>query len=316
MFLLSAFFSLSLAWACQTKVSPWGSFNSTQYREDLVQYNLTELFDFSMAQPWTCQVVASPAAIVDQNTSIQTRALDQFHFADVPEVANFISNTTFFAVYDNSHVLIQEVDLDGEGFGRQTVHLFGRPGVDAVCTDVVLNAALGRAYIVCHSDFASKLDKFIYLAEIDAKTGAELNVLSVPVNPAYPVTHRMRVGVYSLWPADSKGSVVPYVLVYDQGGSSAYASANQWFFVFSGAQSGNLKPEGFVSLNLTNLSFRTMFDIYSYQNQLLVSGRNNSDTTLGFAYCYFTLGSSIGSLLGEEHLHQLSHGSSLGSSLV
>jgi hypothetical protein len=103
----------------------------------------------------------------------------------------------------------------------------------------------------------------------------------------------MRIGVFNLWPADAKGSVVPYVLVYDQGGSSAYASANQWFFVFSGAQTGNLRPEGFASLNITDLSFKTMFDIYNYQNQLLISGRNNSDTTLGFAFCYFSLGSPI-----------------------
>lgn len=291
--LFSSFLSLCLAAVLRAKISPWGSFNTTQYQDDLVQYNLTELFDFSSAQPWTCQVVASPATIVDQNTSIQTRILDQYHFTDVPEVANFITNTTFFAVYDNSRILIQEVSLDGESFGQQTVHLFGRPGVDAICTDVALNAVLGRAYVVCHSNLSSKLDKYIYVAEIDAQTGAELNVVSIPFDVAYPVAHRMRVGVYNLWPADAKGSVVPYVLVYDQGGSSAYASANQWFFVLSGAQSGNLKPEGYASLNLTNLNFNTMFDIYDYQNQLLISGRNKTESTLGFAFCYFTLGGQI-----------------------
>ena len=291
--LLSSFISLCLTLLTRSKIIPWGTFNTTNYHEDTLQYNLTELFDFSQSKKWSCDVVTSPASIFDQNTSIQTKDLSIYEFVDIAETAEFISNTTFFAIYDDSHILIQNVNLDGESFGDLTVHTFGRPGVNAVCTDVVLNPTLNRAYITCHSAFTSKMDKYIYVAEVDATTGVEINLVTWPMDPQFPTAHRLRIGLYDLWPADSKGAVSTYVIVYDQGGASAYSSSNQWFYVLSGAQTGNLKPEGYASLNTPDLAFKTMFDIYSFQNQLLVSGRDSSDKFLGFAYCYFTLGKTI-----------------------
>lgn len=281
--------SAVLATYVQAIIRVKNQYNVTVYNEDLLQYNISDLFDLSQASNYTCQTTFAPAHIYNKDSVLQTKNLTQYGFGDEPEIAEFVTNTTFYAVYDNKNIVIQDVNLDGESFGDMLVYNFGTPGIDAVCTDLTVNAILNRIYVACMTSLNATVQNFnIYVLELDGNTGQLINMLTVPQQPSNLVQHRLQIKIANMWPLDPRGQVTPYAYVYDQGVSSGLSQGNQWLLVLKGVQTGDLFSAGYATFNTTQLNLKSLYDIFPYENQLLVMGKIRSgDNTINLGYCGF-----------------------------
>lgn len=282
--------ALTLLWATLSgfstaSIAVKNSYKTTSASLDRLQFNITDLFSASDIDSVTCTTSAPDAAsFFNQDSVVNWRNLSDYHFGDQPDVVEYVDDQHFYAVYDNSNIVLQAVNLDHESFGAPVENSFGLPGSDAVCTDLVHNTALGRVYVVCMSNVTSKQHDNIYVVEVDEKTGNKLNL--VTVEQKYDVLHRLQIRLVTMWPDSQHATPNTFVLVYDQGVSTGVTSANKWFLVLDNADKGNLLSLGFASLVGTDFSFSYMHDIYGYDHQLLISGKQTNGT-LGLAYCGF-----------------------------
>ena len=279
--------SVFLAAAVKATLEPIQVLNSTNSYEDKLQWNITSLFKVSDIDTVTCTSDSPAVTFFNQNTTLFSKSLLPYNFGDEPEISEIITNQSFYAIYDNSNILIETLNLDHESFGVPIVARFSRPGANAVCTDLALNSKLNRIYLVCMSN-VSESENQINLVEFDARTGATIGKPTVIKSDQYKVVHRLQIKIVSTWSAP--GVVTNYVIVYDQGVSTGITSTNRWFAVFSGPDSGSLIFAGYAELsNDSGFKFAYMHDIYGYQNQLLVMGQPATGEKLSMAYCGFEL---------------------------
>ena len=82
--------------------------------------------------------------------------------------------------------------------------------------------------------------------------------------------HRLQVQVVPNRKPDNSTS--DYVVVYDQGITSAYSTKNQWAWVLNGGEQGNLNSLGLV--DLPEGSFSILFDMFPINGGILVTGKN------------------------------------------
>lgn len=277
--------SLLMLGLAKCQISPLTPLNVTVTNTDLIQINLTSIFNFGgySSNNVTCDTRQSPGSVFYYNNSIFTRSLP-VNYTNEPEIVNFVTNTSLFIIFDNTNVMIQSVNLDAESFGGAIFTTVGMPGVTAVCTDVEYNKNLQRYYVVCMTDLNQTIDKYIYIYEIDANTGAKLNQFSVPQPVNQSVAHRTQISFVHMF--SGRGVVTTYVLVYDQGKSSSYATNNKWALVLGGADSGNLYTIGYSDLSVLN--FVAIYDLFGVRGGVLVTGRNVStplNTTFTMAHC-------------------------------
>ena len=196
------------------KLSVKNQYNVTATRDDLLQFNISDLFDLSASASHTCDVVGSPATIFTPNTTIYQKDLSNYHYADEPEIVELVTNTTFYAIYDNSEIFIQPVNLDAESFGASLSVNFSRPGSDAVCTDLAFNRDANKIYLVCQSDLASLKHDNIYIIELDATTGSRLSTpITIPQLEGNLVTHRLQIKIVDM--QISQGVFSTFAVVYD-----------------------------------------------------------------------------------------------------
>jgi hypothetical protein len=283
----SSLISLFMAYTVKATIVPWGQLSTVNYQTDKLQFNISQLFDVSGANGLQCTTINSLGQTYNRSNFTSYKDYSGSGFQDQPEIAEFISNTTYYAVFENSWIFIQNISLDGQNFTNQVTANFNMPGADAVCTDIALNKYLNRIYIACMSNLNSVLHTNIYIVEVDANTGARLNLVTVTQLESNPVKHKVQIKLVDLYPMAQGGQITSYVIVYDQGVSSALGSGNSWLYALTGARSGNLNAAGFVMLN-SGTGGATIYglqDVYEYQHQLLVMGRTVSGGPLSMVYC-------------------------------
>jgi hypothetical protein len=284
MVLFNAFVSAIMLGMSYASISVRNTYTPTSSSHDLLQFNITDLFTVSDIDSVTCTTSDPAATFFNQDSVINFRNLSQYHYGDQPEIVEYVSDQSFYAVYDNSNIVIQTVNLDHQSFAAPIQADFGLPGSDAVCTDLVINEAINRVYIACMSDLSSTKHDNIYIVEVDSKTGQRLNVITVHQN--FPVLHRLQIRLVTGWPDSQHASPNLFVIVYDQGVSTGVTSGNKWFLVLDNADKGNLVSVGFANLATSDFSLKYLHDIYGFDHQLLISGQA-ANGTLGMAYCGF-----------------------------
>lgn len=284
MVILTALLSAVMLGTTLADISVKNSYKITNANLDRLQFNVTDLFTVSDLDSVTCTTSSPAANFFNQDSVINFRNLSDYHYGDQPEIVEYVSDQSFYSIYDNSNIVIQGVNLDHQSFTAPVQNNFGMPGSDAVCTDLVLNEVINRIYVVCMSDFSSQKHDNIYIVEIDAKSGEKLNTLTI--HQDYDVLHRLQIRLVTTWPDSQHATPNLVVIVYDQGVSTGVTTANKWFLVLDNADKGNLVSHGFATLVGTDFSFLYMHDLYGYDHQLLISGKQ-SNGTLGLAYCGF-----------------------------
>lgn len=297
----SALASLCLVALSKCTVTPTSTvFNLTNYREDLIQLNMTQLFNLDGSKNPQCQVYQSAGAIYNATTPIATKNYSQQGYGDIAEVFNFVSNTTAFGVFDDSQVMVQNITLDAESFSGVVYFGFNRVGANAVCTDVELNPKLNRLYVACitkpqssRRNGLAQTPSSVWLIELDATSGTEYNRIMVNQDANHTFTHRAQITLMYIRPYDHRGDVTLYVFVYDQGISSAYTTSNQFALVFGNGDSGNLTSLGYA--DITGVNLNAVYDYFNYEGEVLVTGKNisNFNAPIVIGFCGFTFSQSL-----------------------
>lgn len=167
----------------------------TVTHEDILQFNISTIFDVSTAVDPVCDVKASAAEYFDYNTSLATKNLSDYHFGDQPEVVNMVSNSTVYAIYDNNRILIQDLNLDHLSFGELTVVDFGRPGTDAICTDLNLYERTDTLYITCFTNVSQRENRNMFLLTVNSIDGKIKKTYKRPIDEDHPAIHRLQVQI-------------------------------------------------------------------------------------------------------------------------
>ena len=292
MSLLSLVASLGLIAVSACKVVPKPAPNVTVYHKDLLQFNVSDIFSYGANV--TCDSFGgSIAEYFTPSTEIATKDISNFHFGDEPEVVQFVSNTSVFAVFDNSQVLIQPINLDHESFGTPISKNFGRPGAEAICTDVAFNKKTNRIFISCFAkQSVMTANSTLWIYELNGDSGDTVGHYTTTLDDdKQKIVHRANV---MLVPIKRGANLELGVIVYDQGISSGLVDNNKWVWVLSGADSDALGDHGVIDLSGA-LKLTSVYDIFGLRDGLLVTGKNSSvpNDMIRLAWCQLSLAGQV-----------------------
>ena len=134
--------------------------NATLYSRDSVQVNVSELFDLSLA---VGDVAFSPSTgrLVTKDTPFGEIDLTGYGFASV-DFVHFIDNQTYVAIFDEAHILVHTVNLDGASIYSEVKQDFLKPGKNIKCSDMDINREMSRLYLACFSRPTDSDDGFMF----------------------------------------------------------------------------------------------------------------------------------------------------------
>ena len=282
---ISSLATLLLAGASRA-VTVHNTYNVTVFYQDKLQFNMSDLFYTAASQNLVCSANdTNSTTIVTPTTVLGSVDLSSYHFADLPDVGEFVSNQTFYAIYDESTLLIQNITLDGVKFSNLTVATFGTPGVTQVCTDIHHNPRFGRIYVVCQSNFSNPKPWNWYVYELDDVTGATISTITQPQLDNTTVAHRLQIKYIEVLQPERGQPPVPIVIIYDQGLSSGITLSNRWIGVFTISRNSLAWNNYAWFSNQQDLTVNNLYDIFSYENHMIVSGKLQNSTILSLGYC-------------------------------
>ena len=278
--------SLGLAAVASATVVPKPAPTLTVYHEDLLQFNLTDLFSYGAGVSCTS---VDGAKYTKPWDDIDVKDITNLHIAEQPEIVQFINNNSLVAVFDNSNVYIQNVNLDHETFGTTFYKPFGTPGAESVCSDVAYNKYTDRIFITCFAKKGGKTDKTtLYLYEINAADGTTVGTYQNTLDDdTQKLVHRANVMLVPL----IRGRDLDWgLIVYDQGISSGTVTTNKWVWVLSGARTDALTDLGVVNFD-KSLLLNTIYDMFHHYDGILVTGKTGStpDSPFQIAYCHISV---------------------------
>lgn len=262
------------------KITPKITPNITVYEKDALQFNVTYIFDTDFAEGFTCTSLGgSNAEYIIPNTIISTKDITNLGFMDNPEVAKLLSNNTVFSVYDNSQILIQSLTVDQLRFGETHQANFGRPGADAVCTDMAYNKDDGVLYVGCFSVKSNtNPDSILTIKRLNDSTGEVMQPeysVKLDDEKKQKIAHKLGMQFTTLVSGSTK---LRGLVLYDQGTSSGQVSGNKWGWVLSIGSSGILFDYKVVDLP-ADFKLTSVYDFFGVRNGLIITGKNSSVLT-------------------------------------
>lgn len=253
---------------------------------DILVYHLDDVFDVTAAKG-NVTFTTTAGYIRDYRSRVANMTLDQDQHLSVNAV-DFIDNQTFAAVLDSTHMYIQTVNLEGNGFGSSLDYQYIKLGANMRCDDVEIYHPTKRAYVACWNIKEATEDPgSIYILEFDLTQTANATkprVLTVPQTDLLDVQFRIRLG---LWNLTSGSTNQPYIILYDQAISASLQNFNKWFLIFDHLADGYINYRGIVSINDFYPNLRTLYDIFYFNNQLLITGKFFTDTKISMIACTY-----------------------------
>lgn len=206
-------------------------------------------------------------------------------FAKV-EVVEFIDNSTFGVVLDNSHAIIQAVDLEGNRFTENVDFTYVRFGSNVRCDDLEYYKPTQMIYIACWDieDDPQAEPGPLFLIEVELFDTSKYRVIDVNQTDGFHIQHRIRMGIWNLPQA---GANETYLILYDQGMSSTEVFNNKWMRVFDGIRTGKADYAGVVDIQKGFPNARALYDIFYFNEQLLMTTSIQGETFISMTSCNF-----------------------------
>jgi hypothetical protein len=276
-------------------ILPQNSFNYTVYIQDKIQIPLNnEMFIMSNPLNSSCSTYSSIGDVIYPNDILTQQDYTTYSFSAAPTVTEFINNITYFAVYDNVNVVVQNLTLNHYNFSAPFMFTIPSVGANLACTDVELNTILNRVYIGCGTspnapNQTETSSVFIY--EVDFTSGNLINTVNFDVPK---ITHRIQLKIAPI--RNEKAPPTSYLLAYDQGISSGLPESNIWVAVLNGPSAGNLFIPTVLNLSTSNLNFLSMYDMFPHRDQLLVTGKNSASPSAPIMINLCSINSNQGTL--------------------
>ena len=255
----------------------------TLMQNDSYVFYMNEVFNVSQVKG-TPNFTTSSGELRTYLTPIAERRLEG-SFAKV-EVVEYIDNSTFGVVLDNSHAVIQYVDLEGNRFDKNIDFSYFRFGANIRCDDLEVYKPTGKVYIACWDRELEPEEKPgpIQLIELDLYNTSNYKVIEVNQTDGFSIQHRIRMGIWNL----PQGSVnETYLVLYDQGMSSTDVFKNKWIRVFDRIRVGAVNYVGVVDILQGFPNARALYDIFYFNHQLLITSSIQGESFISMTACNF-----------------------------
>ena len=264
---------------------------ATIMQNDILVYYMNEVFNLSQARP-PISFTANHGWIRDYKTVLNKMEYPfPYHTVNAFE---YINNQTFAVVLDNRNVIIQTVDLEGLTFTTSIAFTYRLLGAQIRCDDVEIYYPEGLIFIGCWSTVSGQGIEPgpIFLVVVDMHDTTNYNVITVPQTDGFNLQTRLRLG---LWPlSQGSGSQDVFVFLWDQTASGTNQFNTQWTRVFSGVETGQPKYAGLVNITQGFPQLRTLYDMFLFNNQILISSSILGKANIQFTACnYYETNSSF-----------------------
>lgn len=288
---LIAVFGVLLLVGLIKSVSVKSNPTATLLFEDKVQYNLTELFS-NMGPNLNCSVPKDNKAKLffpggpDKGTFFAHKDFgDHYNFTDRPTAAGMLTNSSFYAVYDNHYLVIQNVSLDGQTFGATVVKPIVIMGDRYQCFDAIYNEELNQIYVGCMTEYSpnSNTTGHFTVAAYDLSTQSFFKNTPINQQNSFQFKHRLQVKAVKTKNPQNK-ALQWFLMVYDQGYSTGLSADNKWAYLYGMSPDG-LVPVGFAPFLSGGPALTFVYDFFAFEEGFLVTGKKNQKENYVFAKC-------------------------------
>lgn len=244
---------------------------------------MDRIFDLSKVKG-TPSFMTNIGKIRNYTTPLATREFEAEH--QKVEVVEYIDNSTFGVVLDNSMAVIQSVDLEGNRFTKSINFTYFEFGANIRCDDIEVFRPTNKGYVLCWDieEDQQLPPGDIYLIEFDLDSPSNKRVLNVSQKDGFSAKFRLRLG---LWNLPQGGVDETYIIIYDQGMSSTQVFGNKWIRVFDRIRLGSANYVGVVDLTAAFPSARSLYDIFYFNSQLLITTSIKGEETISMTSCSF-----------------------------
>lgn len=193
-----------------------------------------------------------------------------FHDFQKMNYIKHINDYLVAIVFDNTKIVIQEININGKSFGDHTVYDLSKIGPKVFCSDVTYNPLRDYVYVGCYPAQSTGADKSLRIHTIDLKIKAEANVLLVPQDDGFIIRNRLMLFIQAA--TQESNDQDNFLILYDQGTShSQQTRLNNKIRVLRNVDFGNLKF--FKLLELDSQDFTAVYDFLSYKETIVVTCR-------------------------------------------
>ena len=259
--------------------------DATLMQNDAYVYYMNKVFDVSKVKGIPT-FTTNNGTLRTAMTPITERAIEG-GFAKV-EVIEYIDNSTFGVVFDNSHAVVQYVDIEGNRFTKNIDFSYFRFGVYTRCDDLEVYKPTSKIYIACWDteQVGEEEPGPVFLIEVDMKNTDNFNVIDVNQTDGFSIQHRIRMGI---WTLPQGGAEDTYLVLYDQGMSSTQVTKNKWMRVFDRIRVGKAAYVGVVDIGRDFPNARSLYDIFYFNQQLLLTTSIIGESFISMTSCDFLL---------------------------
>lgn len=272
--------------------------------KDKFSLYMNELFDLSASSNPYFRVQGSSARVVNFTTPFRNFSLEAFDIHTIHQIID-LGDGIVGILFNNKSALFLPFSKDGKYFGQPVLFTDSNIGVNTACDDMVLNTLAARVYISCHQIGATKQEPgSAYVYEVDYQTGERIQKITIDQSDGYFVESTSKLRLVDLVQGSGR---TRFLIFYSQAlGGSLGLRSNFYFRYLTGVDSGNLSynPAHVVDFQKTNVNFKVFYDLFQYQNELILSGVPATADAIALTSCYFDAQSV--QLLCRPAIHQTS----------
>lgn len=262
----------SMAATALSKITPTTDRDYVLGPKDITAVRMVELFDLSQAKsPWF--KAPSGMTVFNASTEVVTKSLTEFNVQDIHQIID-MGNGLVGILYNKKSLMVLPISKDGKSIGTPRVFNNTRLGTYEMCDDLVINTELARIYMSCHDENASKEEPGnSYIYEIDYQDLSQIQRIVIDQSDGFfvEVSSKLRLFDHSV-----SGSAKGVLILYSQTlvGTGSTLGTSRFLRYCTNADRGNLKCDAKNVINLTNsnLYYRSLYDIYIYNNFLMFTG--------------------------------------------
>lgn len=265
---------------------------------DKVEFKMTEIFDLSQAEG-TLKFTATQTAgegtgspigkVYDWNENFNTLQYPDQVFSMIKP----IDDRSFILFNEAATGTYQEMTPDGSLPGNFWTHEYKvLSTAKVVCQDAILNHNSDELLIGCASKSSKLKQNSLYVARVNRKDGTVIDKPVLIDLKKYDFTfdNRLRMGLYTI----AQGQKEPQlIIVYNQGNSNQKTSlASGHFFVFHYVNDELVAEDTEYTLGFAGSStnkFSKVYDIYGYNDHLLVTASVNGKDNIQILSCVLLL---------------------------
>lgn len=307
--LLLAFLLVNLGYS---KFSPLSPLNVSLTEGDTLQVNASSLFTHG-GVGFTC-LIDKPAEYHSNFAPFKVIDLNS-EFKDA-QVMKFLTNTSFFAVFDDNKFYYQQINNWGNGIIRTWKTTATEVDKDSTCSDAVYNEHLGKIFVACHTKpgaiVANPIGEVI---EVDPKNGNQKRVVVYNQIDHGMIKYKLHIVSPGIPDPDNKDQIAyNYLFLMDPLASIGSTTHNRWVTVLKyNIQDDSMANLGTVNLDdVKNLAFATLNNLFSVKQKIVLVGTLKTGGVFTMKTVDLTVSNGKAVLTADEKDYPAFFGSSSG----